>query len=98
MRLLPVGDTWQRHFVGQLVVADLHPHGAEADFFGSITDAKQRNALAGDVAVHAQQGLVVLLAMVLAYHMQTGRAAVAGIELFCDRKHQYIVNNSLIFK
>ena len=75
------GNAGQRYFVGKLVVTYFHTHGAEAYFFGSIADAKQRNALAGDVAVLAQQSQVVLPAMVLANHVKAGRAAVAGIEL-----------------
>jgi len=85
------GNAGQRLFVGQFVVADLHTHGAEAYFFGSIADTQQRNALAGDVAVLAQQSQVVLPAMVLAYHVKAGRAAVAGIELWGEgepKKHK----------
>jgi len=80
-------DAGQRHFVDQLVVADLYTHGAEADFLGSIADTQHRNTLAGDVAILTQQSQVVLPAMVLANHVQAGRAAVAGIELFSYRKH-----------
>lgn len=77
-----MGDAGQRHFVGQLVVAYFHPHGAEADFLGGIADAQHRNTLTGDVALLAQQGQVMLPAIVPAHHVEAGRAAVPGIELF----------------
>lgn len=64
----------------------MHADGAEADAFGGGADAEHTHPFPSDKALLPERLQRVVLAIVLGHHLQTGGAAIHGVELLVKRE------------